>query len=131
MIDAEADVFDYVYPSVAEVVPEGCFKNEYDPVPANLPFATLIEIDNQSDTRHMSTAENEEFAVLTYEANSYAMDRETCRTVANAIDTAIVKLGFTRLSMQYTPNLADRTVHRITARYRATVGADLIVYRRN
>ena len=131
MINAEADVFDYVYQSVSSAVPEGCFSNEYVPVINQLPYATLMEIDNTTDTRHRSTAPNEEFAVVTYEANSYAHTKDECRTVMNAIDDAIVRLGFTRLSMQYVPNLADRTLHRMTARYRATIGADLIVYRRN
>ena len=130
MINAEADVFDYVYSSAANAVTGLVMKNEYDPVPKSLPFATLIEIDNQTDTRRVDTHDGERFAVLTYEANSYAEDKATCREVAVAIDTAIVRLGFTRLSLQYTPNLADRTVHRATARYRATVGDDLIVYRR-
>ena len=130
MINAEADVFDYVYPSVADLVPEGCFKNEYVPEIAKLPFASLMEIDNQTDTWHQSSADDEEFAVVTYEANTFGATKDECRNVMNALDESIVRLGFTRLSMQYIPNLADRTLHRMVARYRATIGADLVVYRR-
>jgi hypothetical protein len=99
MINAEADVFDYVYPSVVALVPEGCFKNEYVPEIAKLPFASLMEIDNQTDTWHQSSADDEEFAVVTYEENTFGATKDECRTVMNALDESIVRLGFTRLSM--------------------------------
>ena len=38
MIDIEADIFDYVYPIVAPLVPEGCFKSVYVPAPPALPL---------------------------------------------------------------------------------------------
>ena len=129
MIDVENDVFDYVYPSVSPLVPTGCFKSVYTPNPPKFPFATLMEIDNTTDQRMRGTADEEEYAVITYEANVYAMDRAGCRKVADALDKAMVKLGFTRLSLGFIPNLADSVVFRCTGRYRAAADDNKVIYR--
>lgn len=131
MIDVETDVFDYVYPSVEPLVPQGCFKSVYVPNPPKFPFATLMEMDNITDKRSRSSAMDEEYAIVTYEANVYATDKFICRSVMNAIDTAMTRLNFSRLSMQFIPNLADSTIFRITARYQATAGADKTMYRKS
>ena len=129
MIDVEAAVFDYVYPHISPLVPEGCFRSMYVPNPPKFPFATLMEIDNTVDVRHRSTAVTEEYAVITYEANVYAMDKTECREVMDAMDTALTELGFTRLSMSFIPNLADSTLYRMTARFRATADTRNVIYR--
>ena len=129
MIDVEADVFDYVYPAVLPLVPNGCFKSVYVPNPSKFPFVTLMEIDNATDVKLRTNSSTEEFAVITYEANVYAMDKFDCREVMDALDTAMIRLGFTRLSMQFIPNLADSTIFRITARYRAAADQNNIIYR--
>lgn len=131
MIDAETDVFDYVYPSVAPLVPNGCFKSVYVPNPSKFPFATLMEMDNVTSQPHRSTARDEEYAVVTYEANVYATKKPDCRRVMNVLDTAMTRLGFARLSSQFIPNLADNTLFRYTARYQAIAGADKVIYRRS
>lgn len=129
MIDIEADVFDYVYPSVSPLVPNGCFKSVYVPNPSKFPFVTLMEMDNTTDARHRTTSSTENFSIITYEANVYAMDKFDCREVMDALDTAMIRIGFTRLSMQFIPNLADSTIFRITARYRAAADQNNIIYR--
>ncbi len=129
MIDIEADVFDRVYESVAPLVPKGCFKSVYVPNPSKFPFATLMEMDNTTDSARRSTSADEDYAVITYEANVYAMDKFDCREVMDALDKAMIRLGFTRLSMQFIPNLADSTIFRITARYRAAADGDKVIYR--
>lgn len=131
MIDVEADVFNYVYPDVAPLVPEGCFKSVFVPSPPKFPFATLMEMDNITDAKNRSSARDEDYAVLTYEANVYAMDKVSCRAVMSALDTAMIRLGFTRLSSQFIPNLADNTIFRYVARYRATADANKVIYRKN
>lgn len=129
MIDIEADVFDRVYKSVAPLVPKGCFKSVYVPNPPKFPFATLMEMDNTTDSAHRGTAVDEEYAIITYEANVYAMDKFDCREVMDALDIAMIRMGFIRLSMQFVPNLADNTIFRITARYRAAADANKVIYR--
>lgn len=130
MIDVEADVFDRVYTSVAPLVPEGCFKSVYVPNPPKFPFATLMEMDNLTDQANRSSAMDEDYAIITYEANVYAMDKFECRDVMNALDNGMVRLGFMRLSMQHIPNLADNTIFRYTARYQAVTNAAKVIYRK-
>lgn len=130
MIDVETDVFNYVYPYVSSLVPTGCFKSVYVPEPAKFPFAILMEIDNYTDKKNRSSARNEDYVVLTYEANVYARDRFSARSVMNGISQGMNDLGFTRLSMQSVPNLADSTIYRIVARYTAEVDQNKVVYRR-
>lgn len=129
MIDVENAVFDYCYPSVAPLVPEGCFRSVYVPSPPKFPFATLMEIDNQTYDGMRGTAVDEEYAVVTYEANVYAEDKAECRTVIDALDRAMVTLGFTRTSLSFIPNLADSTLFRCTGRYRAAADANNVIYR--
>lgn len=131
MIDIEADVFNRVYESVAPLVPQGCFKSVYVPNPPKFPFATLMEMDNFTDKANRSSALDEEYAVVTYEANVYATDKFDCREVMNALDTEMLRLGFQRLSMQFIPNLADNTIFRYTSRYQATTDRSKVIYRKN
>lgn len=130
MIDVEARVFDAVYPAVVEVIPAANFKSQFEPNPASFPFATLYEVNNNTDTRHRSTAKDEEYAILTYEANAYALNKADSRKAIDAIDTAMIRLGFTRTMLQQIPNLADTRIFRMTARYQAAVDANNVIYRR-
>lgn len=131
MIDIESDVFDRVYESVAPLVPQGCFKSVYVPNPPKFPFVTLMEMDNFTDKANRSSALDEEYAVITYEANVYATDKFDCREVMNALDTEMLRLGFQRMSMQFVPNLADNTIFRYTSRYQATTDRNKVIYRKN
>lgn len=130
MIDVEPFIFDHVYQTVAPLLPEGGFRSVYVPSAPVFPFATLMEMNNTTDRRRRSTAEYEEFALLTYEANVWAADRDTCKTIMDALDGAMTQLGFSRDMMTYVPNLADSTIFRYVARYSAEAGADNIIYRR-
>lgn len=129
MVDIERDVFDAVYPAVSELVPAGNFKSMYVPNPASLPFATLIEVSSSTNARHLDTSENEPLATINYEANVYAEDKHTCRTVMNALDKAMKNLNFINTMMQFIPNLADDTVFRMTARYVADASENKTIYR--
>lgn len=129
MIDVENAVFDAVYGAVSSLVPTGCFKSVYVPNPPKFPFATLMEIDNYTDPKLRGTAESEEYAVVTYEANVYSLDKPGGRNVMAALDAQMLSLGFTRLSMGSIPNLADSAVFRFTAKYRAAAGHNKVIYR--
>ena len=130
MIDVEIDVFDYVYPFVTAVLPAKNFKSVYVPNPASFPFATLMEMDNVTSLAHRSGAREEDYAIITYEANAYAKTKAECRAVMNAIDQGMTNLGFMRLSAQFIPNLADPQLFRYVARYQAITNPKKEIYRR-
>lgn len=129
MIDVEYDVFDYVYPYVSSLLPEGGFESEFNPSPAVLPHATLIEMDNYTDRATLSSSDVEEFAIVTYEANVYAEDKATCRSIMSGIDQAMTSLNFERLSMRFISNLADTSIYRYVARFRAAVSNNKTTFR--
>lgn len=130
MIDVENLVFDHVYVSVSGLVPPGNFSSVYVPAPASFPFVTLMEMDNLTDTRHRTSADDEEYAIVTYESNVYATDKQECRRIADTLDRAMYRLNFNRLSMSFIPNLADVEIFRLTARYQAVADSNNIIYRR-
>ena len=130
MINIETDVFDTVYREVEFLLPEGCFTSEYVPSPPALPHASLIEMDNYTDRSLQDTAFQERFAIVMYEANVYAEDKFTCKRIMGAIDSVMQKLGFTRMSMRPVDNVANISIHRIVARYRATVDDRKYIFRK-
>ena len=131
MIDLEAYLFDRIFSYVAPLVPEGCFKSMAVPRPPAFPFATLFETDNFTDRKHRSSAREEDYAIVTYEANVYAMTKAECRKVMRALDTGMTRLGFMRLSLQFVPNLSDPVLFRYTGRYQAVVDPHKVIYRRS
>lgn len=131
MIDLETHVFDRIFSDVAPLVPEGCFKSMAIPRPPAFPFATLYETDNFTYRKNRSSAREEDYAIVTYEANVYAMTKAECRNVMAALDEGMTRLGFMRLSLQFVPNLSDPVIFRYTARYQAVADLHKVIYRRS
>ena len=118
MIDIETLVFDAVYPFIESLVPEGGFVSEYVPAPKVLPHVYLAEIDNTPDRRTADTGMREWSSIVSYESNVYARSKTECRAIQSALDAAMVgTLGFNKMQGQFVPNLADRNIYRIVARY--------------
>ena len=129
MIWFEAQVFDYVYDKVKDLVPAGCFKNVYNPAPPKFPFATLREISNTDERSRMSTSTVQEYATVGYEANVYAEDRYQAMEIMCAIDSAMYSFNFERISSDSPDNLLDPELFRVTNRYRAGVSKDGVFFR--
>ena len=123
MIDFEIEIFDAVYPFIKDLVPPGGFVSEYVPAPSAFPHVALMEVDNVPDRRTVDSGHYEYSAILTYEAQVYAMDKATCRSIAAALDSAMVgTIGFTKTLGQMIPNQPDPNIFRYVARY--TRGVD-------
>lgn len=128
MIDIENDVFDKVssyllanYPDIEEEAITG----EYVDIPASLPAVTIVEASNYVFER-MRTVEIENAVRVMYEVNVYSNKvegkKEEAKAIAAIIDEAFRQSGFTRTMRNQVANLNDSTIHRIVARYEATVG---------
>lgn len=130
MIDKEYQIFDAVYPYLEELLPAGGFVSEFVAKPAALPHVSLIEIDNYTDRRTVDSGNWEWSSIVTYESNVYATDKDSCRTIQSALDDAMIgKMGFTKTSGQFTPNLDDPRIYRIVARYTRGITRDGNFYR--
>lgn len=122
MIDIEVDVFDAVYPYIADLVPEGGFVSEYVPAPAFLPHVSLMEIDNIPDGKTRETGNSEYSSIVTFEAQVFATSRADCRQIAAALDDAMIgHMGFSKVMGQQIPNQADIRIFRYVARFRRGV----------
>lgn len=125
MIDIESDVFRQVKAMTRNEIPANTLHDQYVRQPSSFPHATLREIDNVP-VRSKATSDNtEEVSTLTYELNVFSNSlkgkRQECRKIANALDEALKKLKFKRISLQPIPNMDDATIYRMVGRYEVTV----------
>lgn len=96
------------------------------------PHLSVVESDNYTYRRTI-TRRGEEHAVKMYTINVYSNSANGRRTEAENIsaivDSEMLAMGFTRISMIPMSNLHNATVYRIPARYTGAVSKDGIVYR--
>lgn len=134
MIDIESELFSLVSAVVRAKYPKIYMTGEYVKSPPSFPCVSLIETDNQiyRNTRDSGAIENH--AQVLYEVNVYSNKtsgkKTECKAIIALIDSKMESLGFTRTLMNPVPNEEDATVYRMTARYRAVVSKDKIIYRR-
>lgn len=110
--------------------------SEYTDKPARFPAVTIIETSNIV-LRRMSTNKIENASTILFEVNVFSnrdvAPKLEARDIMETVDAEFERLGFVRTMMSPTPNLADATIYRITARYEGVVvpeyGVDGTIYR--
>lgn len=131
MIDIENLILTKVNTALAtlkQTYPSLTVKNDYVETSATFPLVTVVESDNYT---HLGTQDADlvDHAVnVAYEVNVYANDplkKSTAKKIASAVDEEMLNNLFTRTFMGKTPNV-DRTIYRITMRYRAVVAEPVI-----
>lgn len=138
MIDIENELFTQITKPIraeySKKYPKLFVSGMYVDTPAQFPCITIEEADNQSYDRTATNEEIENHAYLLYEVNVYSNDikkrKSICKELIGAVDNEFEKLGFRRITLLSTPNLADATIYRMTARYRAVVDKNHVIYRR-
>lgn len=131
MIDIEAKVF----VAVKSNLPPGTdCRDTYQNTQKKFPLVTVSEIGNVVQDRFEDSAEIENASLLTYEINAFSNSegnkKKQAKALLRAADAAMAELGFERVYCQPTPNLADATIFRMTARYRAVIDKNETIYRR-
>lgn len=128
MINIEPIVFDAVKTGVS---PVECIP-EYQNISTTFPLVTVEEIENISYEKTQDSGSAENHVRLLYEINVYSNSvsgkKEQAKHVIEQADKVMGELGFYRTYCSPTPNLADSTIYRITARYRAVVDKDENIY---
>lgn len=121
MIDIEIDIYDAVHGMLEAASYTGSMSSEFVPVVSTFPSVSLVEMGQYPDTRRQTQSGTECFAVLSYEAQVYALNKNECRATAAAVDNAMIALGFTPdgSGMQFIRNLEDPTIFRMVGRYTA------------
>lgn len=130
MIDFETAIFNEVYPSVAPLCAKNAFRSIHTPVPTAFPTATLFELGNTTDRVRKSTAVEEDYAVLTYEAHVYATTKAESKSVFAALDNRMIQLGFLRMTGQPVQNPSNTKVFEYIARYQAEIDQSGQIFRR-
>lgn len=106
---------------------------EYVDAPPRFPAVSIVEADNYLDADKMSSSADEEYSIVMYEVEVYT-NLETgkqmqARNILQKIDAILYDLNFTRLSVTPVPNLANTSIYRLVARYRAETDGTTL-YRR-
>lgn len=134
MINCENEIFNYVSTDVRAVYPDIYMTGEYVRSPSSFPTVSLVEMDNTVYTSTQTSTELENHASLMYEVNVYSNKtkgkKTECKEIIALIDKSMTELGFSRIMLQPIPNMDDATIYRMTARYRAVVSKDKVIFRR-
>ena len=122
MVTIESEMFTEVATALRERF-EGIYvSGEYLMKPPSYPAVSIEEADNYDATGEMTT-EGSGHSVVTYEINVYTNKTVGKKTQAKEIMAVIngvmMSRNFSRLSSIPVPNVADISIYRITARYRA------------
>lgn len=106
---------------------------EYVDAPPRFPAVSIIEADNYVDYDKMSSRADEEYSIVMYEVEVYTNlesgKQMQAREILSTIDAILYDLNFTRLSMTPVPNMANTSIYRLVARYRAETDGTTL-YRR-
>lgn len=105
---------------------------EYVNAPPKFPTVSIIEADNYIDAESVSSKADEEYSIVMYEVEVFTNSEQKvtqAREILSFIDAILYDLNFTRLSMTPVPNMANTSIYRLVARYRAETDGN-ILYRR-
>ena len=134
MIDIETDVFSRVSANVRAEYPDIFMSGEYVKVPPSFPTVSLVEMDNTPVVSTQTSSDLENHVSVMFEVNVYSNKKvgkkSECKKILALIDKEMMDIGFTRIMSQPIPNMDDATIYRMTARYKAIVSKDKVIYRR-
>ena len=137
MIDIEFELFTDIAAQLRAAFPGIYVTNEYVRAPARFPCVSIEERDNAVWRNSRDTMTYENNAAVMYEVNIYSNKdggkKAESKAIAKVMDEAMLKKGFSRTMLSPTPNLADATIYRLTARYSGIVGKDgddYLIYKR-
>lgn len=129
MIDYEVNVFDRVYRKTSNLFAKGKFVSVYNPTPTAYPAGSLVELINRTDQKRQSSTPIENYAVVMYQLDVYALSKKEAKAVYSAVDDEMIAIGFTRVSGDFLDNADNVNVFRYTARYEAEIDREGNIYR--
>lgn len=129
MIDYEVQVFDRVYNRIAPICAPGKVVSTQIPSFTAFPAATLVEVSNTTVRSRQSSSQKENFSDVMYQLDVYALTKQHAKQVYAEADEAMIEMGFTRVSGLWLDNADRPEVSRYTARYRAWIDPNGVIYR--
>ena len=123
MTRCENEVFSRLEAAITAEYPDANVSSIYVHSPASFPHVSIEMTDSQIMRLAMTNGDSDRIDVVVFTINIYSNDkvnkRSICRNILEVIDDEMYGMNFTRLSANPVPNMADATIYRITARYRA------------
>lgn len=132
MIDIDDRVFGTIYRAAIGTDPTVSVRDSYVETPPSFPCVTVQLLDNTTLARTIGSRTTERFARLSYQIDIYARGdraKTACKKLMSAISDALIASNAERELCYPTPN-ADRSVYRITARFRIIADTENKTYRR-
>ena len=129
MIDYEVNIFDTVYRKVSHLFAKGKFVSVYVPDPTGFPAGSLVELENNTVRKRQSSTPIENFALVMYQLDVYALTKKEARALLCAVDEVMIGLGFSRVGGEFLDNATNVNVFRYAARYEAEIDRNGVIYR--
>lgn len=129
MIDYEVNVFDRVYRKASPLCAKGKFVNVYVPSPTAYPAGSLVELINRTDRKRQSSTPVENYAIVMYQLDVYALTKAKAREVYSIADAEMIAMGFNRMSGDFLNDPGNINVFRYTATYEAEIDTEGNIYR--
>ena len=121
MINLENYIVNLIATSLSDVT----VLSDYVDTPPSFPCVTVVEDSNVSAQTFDNASPSENHADLLYSVNVYSNlvsgAKAQAKDIMDRVDAILENLKFERTMCQPMPNV-DRTIYRITARYRVRVG---------
>ena len=128
-----AKIFDPIATALREQFNGIYVTGEYVDAPPQFPAVSIIEADNYLDYEKASSKADEEYSIVMYEVevftNLTSGKQKQARDILEFIDAILYDLNFIRLSAMPVPNMANTSIYRLVARYRAETDGTTL-YRR-
>lgn len=132
MIDIESTVFNLVADAYDAAYPNGSRYGEQTTSPPKFPCLTLEQVDNYTYQGSLDDSQQEHDAWVVFEVNVYSNltsgAKQQCKAIMELVDQQLQGLNFVRLFCTPGKN-ADKKYFRMTARYRAVVSENYMIYR--
>lgn len=134
MIDAENMIYSEIATKALGKYPKLSIAGEYVRAPSELPFVSLVEVDNVPYRNSRTTDSGENHVAVTYELNVYSNKKTSkkaeCKAITAFIDNLLLEMNFTRIMLEPIPNQDNATIYRMLGRYRAIISKNKTIYRR-
>lgn len=128
-----AKIFDPIATALREQFNGIYVTGEYVDAPPQFPAVSIIEADNYLDYEKASSKADEEYSIIMYEVEVFTNlpsgKQKQARDILEFIDAILYDLNFIRLSAMPVPNMANTSIYRLVARYRAETDGTTL-YRR-
>lgn len=134
MIDYENEIFTAVATEVRFQHPGTVVKGEYVRSPAEIPMATISEIESVMVDELMDSSQEEKYTGVTYRlqvfSNKVGGKKAEAKAIFKTANNKLCGMGFRRISYSTTPEIYDSTIYSITATYEAIVDVNGVIYKR-